>query len=107
MPNVNVEDKLYREIKEYCRLNKLTIGAFVNDLLRKNFMVEKYDEMPPFFKKVREEFAPEQFQKEYQGEPEPIKKQEYIKPEVLSVEVKQDEKELAARERARKRIQYL
>ena len=51
MPNVNIDDKLYQEIREYCRLNKLTISVFVNDLLKKNFMVEKYDDAPPFFKK--------------------------------------------------------
>ena len=107
MPNVNVEDRLYQDIKEYCRLNKLTISVFINDLLKKSFMVEKYDEMPPFFKKVREEFTLEQFQKEYQGEPEPIKKQEYIKPEVISVEVKKDEEALTEKEKARRRIQYL
>lgn len=133
MPNVNIEDKLYLDIKEYCRLNKLTISVFVNDLLRKGFMVEKYDDAPPFFKKknesseasvtlpstekvtisyeamdrMREELSPEQFELEYTGRFEPEKKKEYIKPEVISVEVKKDEKALTEREKARKRVQYL
>ena len=133
MPNVNIEDKLYLDIKEYCRLNKLTISVFVNDLLRKGFMVEKYDDAPPFFKKknessevsattpstekvtisyeamdrIREALSPEQFEHEATGRFEPEKKKEYIKPEVISVEVKKDEKSLTEREKARRRVQYL
>ena len=133
MPNVNIEDKLYLDIKEYCRLNKLTISVFVNDLLRKGFMVEKYDDAPPFFKKkndsgevsvtipstekvtisyeamdrMREELSPEQFELEATGRFEPEKKKEYIKPEVISVEVKKDEKALTEREKAKRRVQYL
>lgn len=133
MPNVNIEDKLYLDIKEYCRLNKLTISVFVNDLLRKGFMVEKYDDAPPFFKKknesgevsvtipstekvtisydemdrMREALSPEQFELEATGRFEPEKKKEYIKPEVISVEVKKDEKALTEREKARRRVQYL
>ena len=133
MPNVNIEDKLYLDIKEYCRLNKLTISVFVNDLLRKGFMVEKYDDAPPFFKKknessevsvtipstekvtisyeamdkIREELSPEQFELEYTGRFEPERKKEYVKPEVISVEAKKDEKALTEREKARRRIQYL
>ena len=121
MPTVNIEDKLYEEIREYCRLNKLTISVFVNDLLKKNFMVEKYDDAPPFFKKkepdvesipvdvkkIVEEKTPEEFKQEYLAEPEPVKKKEYVKPEVISVETKKDEKALTEREKARKRVQYL
>ena len=133
MPNVNIEDKLYLDIKEYCRLNKLTISVFVNDLLRKGFMVEKYDDAPPFFKKknessevsattpstekvtisyeamdkIREELSPEQFEFEYTGRFEPERKKEYVKPEVISVEAKKDEKALTEREKARRRVQYL
>ena len=103
MPNVNIDDKLYQEIKEYCKLNKLTISTFINDLLKKSFIIEKYDDAPPFFKKIKEEFTPEQFQQEYQQEPEPIKRKEYVKPEVVSVK----EKELTPKEKAKQRIQYL
>ena len=122
MHTVNIEDKLYEEIREYCRLNKLTISVFVNDLLKKNFMVEKYDDAPPFFKKKEpeiepiqvdivkkmvEEKTPQEFEQEYLAKPEPVKKKEYVKPEVISVETKKDEKALTEREKARKRVQYL
>lgn len=121
MPNVNIEDKLYQDIKEYCKLNKLTISVFVNDLLKKTFMIEKYDDAPPFFKKkepeietvrtdlkkVLKEKTPEEFKQEYLAEPEPIKKKDYVKPEVISMEIKKDEQALTEKEKARQRIQYL
>ena len=138
MPNVNIEDKLYQDIKEYCKLNKLTIIVFVNDLLKKNFMVEKYDDAPPFFKKKKVEAAEpatvtetikkdgtfeqenidikrvmengqtaEEFRQQFLAEPEPVKKKDYVKPEVISMEVKKDEAALTEKEKARKRIQYL
>jgi hypothetical protein len=121
MPNVNIDDKLYQEIREYCRLNKLTISVFVNDLLKKTFLVEKYDDAPPFFKKkepeietvqvdlnkIKEEKTPEEFKQEYLVEPEPIKKKDYVKPEVISMEIKKDEQALTEKEKARRRIQYL
>jgi predicted transcriptional regulator len=116
MPNVNINEDLYKDIREYCKLNKLTVSVFINDLLKKSFMVEKYDDAPPFFKKRRQESAdakrvmmeaqtPEEFKQKYLAEPEPIKKEEYDKPEVISVEEKP--KELTPKEKARQRIQYL
>ena len=121
MPTVNIEDKLYEDIREYCRLNKLTISVFVNGLLKKGFMVEKYDDAPPFFKKKEPEVetikvdlkkivgdkTPEEFRMQYLAEPEPIKKKEYVKPEVISVEDKKEEKPLTEKEKARLRTQYL
>ena len=55
MPNVNINEDLYKDIREYCKLNKMTVSVFINDLLKKGFMVEKYDDAPPFFKKKLEE----------------------------------------------------
>lgn len=138
MPNVNIEDKLYQDIKEYCKLNKLTISVFINDLLKKNFMVEKYNDAPPFFKKKQEEKIEsaivtgtlkkdgtfeqksvdikkvmengqtvEEFRQQFLAEPEPIKKKDYAKPEVISMEIKKDEQALTEKEKARRRIQYL
>lgn len=122
MATVNIEDKLYESIKDYCKLNKLTIGTFINDLLKKNFMVEKYDDAPPFFKKKEpeiepiqsdiikkmvEEKTPQEFEQEYLVNPEPVKKKDYVKPEVISKEIKKDERALTEKEKARRRIQYL
>lgn len=126
MPSVKIEDKLYQDIKEYCKINGLTIGKFINEIVRKGFLVEKYDDAPPFFKKKqsKEEFekestnvlesikvainkTPEEFRQEYLNDPEPIKKEPYVKPEVISMEIKKDERALTEKEKARQRIQYL
>lgn len=106
MPTVNIEDKLYEDIREYCKLNKLTISVFVNDLLKKNFMVEKYDDAPPFFKKRKQEedAIHEDFSVDYTIQNEG-KKKEYVKPEVISVEEKKEE--LSPKEKARLKTQYL
>ena len=107
MPTVNIEDKLYEDIREYCKLNKLTISVFVNDLLKKNFMVEKYDEAPPFFKKRKQEedAIHEDFLVDYTIDQNEGKKKEYVKPEVISVEEKKEE--LSPKEKARLKTQYL
>lgn len=116
MPNVNIEDKLYDDIRAYCRLNKLTISTFINDLLKKTFMVEKYNDAPPFFKKKEYEeiksviiknFEPEKFRQEFLCDPEPIKRKKYVKPEVLSIEERDIEEKLTAKEKARLRTKYL
>lgn len=43
---VEIENKLYSEIKEYCKLNGLVIKDFINKLLKKAFTIEKYGEKP-------------------------------------------------------------
>lgn len=43
---VEIENKLYSEIKEYCKLNGLIIKDFINKLLKKAFTVEKYGDKP-------------------------------------------------------------
>lgn len=47
---MEIEKKLYSEIKDYCSINNLKIGDFVNKLLRKAFNIEKYGVAPPFLK---------------------------------------------------------
>lgn len=104
MPTVNIEDKLYGEMKEYCKLNNLTVTSLVNDLLKEGFSVKKYGDMPPFFRKVK---STDEFRQECLREPEPIKRKEYEEPKVLSVEVKRNDAEPTDRERARNRVKYL
>lgn len=41
-----IETKLHNEIKEYCKLNNLKTNIFINELLKKAFMREKYGEAP-------------------------------------------------------------
>ena len=79
---VEIEQKLYNEIKEYCRLNHLVIKDFVNKLLRKAFTIEKYGETPfvktalPIDNKQPEPIKPV-WPVEYE-QPEPIKTIEEI-----------------------------
>lgn len=46
MKTVQIEDKLYSNIKEYCKLNNLPIGSFINSILKKSFLIEKYGDTP-------------------------------------------------------------
>lgn len=43
---VEIENKLYSEIKEYCKLNGLVIKDFINKILKKAFTIEKYGDKP-------------------------------------------------------------
>ena len=43
---MEIDKKLLTEIKDYCQLNNLKIGIFVNELLRKAFNNEKFGEKP-------------------------------------------------------------
>lgn len=115
MASVNIEDKLYNEIKEYCALNGLKIGQFINDMLRNKFMVEKYDDAPPFFKKkeatsekdvvIVQEIVPVEKspKKEEAVEEEPVKENvEEVQPAT-----EPEEKPISKKEAARKRVQFL
>lgn len=48
--NIEIKDKLYKDIESYCALNELDFNDYVNDLLKKAFMEEKYGDRP--FSKV-------------------------------------------------------
>jgi len=43
---INLNQNLIKEIEQYCKLNDLDINVFVNDLLKKSFLLEKYGEKP-------------------------------------------------------------
>lgn len=43
---VEIDRKLYNDIKLYCKTNDLVIKDFINKLLRKAFTIEKYGERP-------------------------------------------------------------
>ena len=58
---VEIKDKLYKDIVGYCETNNLDVNVFINDLLKKGFTVEKYGERPEIFEKQApnaEEFKP-------------------------------------------------
>lgn len=43
---VEIKDKLYKDISNYCKANHLVIKEYVNELLAKQFMVDKYGDRP-------------------------------------------------------------
>ena len=49
---IEIDKKLHKEIKEYCRLNNLVMKEYVNSLLKKAFTADKFGDTP--FKKVEE-----------------------------------------------------
>ena len=45
--NIQINDsELYGRIVEYCKINGLKLGSFVTEMLRKQFMVEQYGDVP-------------------------------------------------------------
>lgn len=59
---MEIDKKLYNEIKDYCVLNNLKPRDYIHGLLKKAFMEDKYGKMPPIFtpkqvKKNDEAFA--------------------------------------------------
>lgn len=47
MSNVQILDnELYKNISEYCKLNKIKINRYITDLLQKYHMIEVYGDVP-------------------------------------------------------------
>lgn len=46
MNTIQINDKLYTELKEYCDLNNLNISELCNDLLKKGINELKYGDIP-------------------------------------------------------------
>jgi hypothetical protein len=45
--SIQIDDnELYRNISEYCKLNNLKINKFVTELLKKQFAIEMYGDIP-------------------------------------------------------------
>lgn len=44
--NIEIKDKLYKDIESYCTINELDFNDYINDLLKKAFMEEKYGDRP-------------------------------------------------------------
>lgn len=67
--SVQIDDSiLYNKIVEYCKFNGLKIGAFITEMIRKQFMIEQYGDIP--FGNINEE--------------KPILSSDYEKPEPIN-----------------------
>lgn len=45
MDNI-IENSLFNDIQEYCNINSLDVNEFINTLLRRSFVIERYGERP-------------------------------------------------------------
>ena len=89
---IEIDKKLHKEIKEYCRLNNLVMKEYVNSLLKKAFTADKFGDTP--FKKVEEvkPILPEDYES-----PEPIKPilpTDYETPEPIETVIDISKKEV-------------
>lgn len=41
-----IENSLFNDIQEYCNVNSLDVNEFINTLLRRSFVIERYGERP-------------------------------------------------------------
>ena len=41
-----IENSLFNDIQEYCNVNSLDVKEFINTLLRRSFVIERYGERP-------------------------------------------------------------
>ena len=87
MPHkVEISDKTFERLKEYCSENDLKIGQFADKLIFDGLMIEMYGDVPftnyrkppqeikqiPLQKEIIEKFPPEKFEEEYMQQPGPI-----------------------------------
>lgn len=56
---MEIDKKLYSEIKAYCELNNLKTRDYIHDLLKKAFLEDKYGKAPAFMKKEVEKASKE------------------------------------------------
>ena len=75
MNTIQINDKLYIELKEYCDLNNLNISELCNDLLKKGINELKYGDIPfgiiikPTPLPIKQELIPVQPMSFPKGEP--------------------------------------
>lgn len=87
MPHkIEISDRTYEELKEYCTLNKMKLGQYADKLIHDGLMIEMYGDTPftdygrtqkeEILRKIAREFPPEKFQELYQTNPAPPTKEE-------------------------------
>lgn len=76
MPHkVEISDKTYEDLKEFCSLNSLKIGQYADKLIHDGLMIEMYGDVPftNYRVKIKESFPPEKFRDLYMADTEPVK----------------------------------
>ena len=108
---IDIEPKLYKDISTYCKANGIVIKEYVNELLKKQFMCDKYGERPGFIKKdIHEQdvFVPnpvEHFEEKHNDIPSIKDKFEsdVVEQEVTTQE-KEEEKEIIVEKPKRRKL---
>lgn len=90
--HITISNKLYQSIKRYCDENKLKINEFVEDLLKKSFMVEKYGEAPSVIAKREKEPTEATVKNDYLETIEPVKQNVIEEPTVEPVKTERKSK---------------
>ena len=72
---IEISDKTYEDLKEFCNLNTLKIGQLADKLIHEGLMIEMYGDVPftNYRIKIKEAFPPEKFRDLYMADPEPVK----------------------------------
>ncbi len=92
MPHkIEISDKTYDKLKEFCVLNDLKIGPYADKLIFDGLMIEMYGDVPftNYKKKIVQEFPPAKFEQEYLAQPEPLTKEEAEKIKAIDKEIKE------------------
>ena len=82
MPHkIEISDKTYDKLKEFCALNELKVGPYADKLIFDGLMIEMYGDVPftNYRKKIMKEFPVEKFEQKYMAQPEPLTKKEVEK----------------------------
>ena len=113
MPHkIEITDKTYERLKEFCSLNGLKIGQYADKLIFDGLMIEMYGDVPftdyrkpkkemkeiPYLQTMVKEFPPEKFEELYQANPGPPTKEEA--EELKQIEAPPIPEETIARKRA-------
>lgn len=76
---IEISDKTYEDLKEFCRLNSLKIGQYADKLIRDGLMIEMYGDVPfTNYRKPPKEMVEIPV-------PDKLKEQEDIPPEIQKV----------------------
>ena len=92
--SVSIDGKLYSELKEYCDLNGLKLNIYAEELIRKQFSIEKFGATPfdrmdkPQVREPEKKVIDELYDKSINEKVEPVIGSE---PEVIGPEKKEDE----------------
>ena len=123
MPHkIEISDKTFDRLKEYCSLNDLKIGQYADKLIYDGLMIEMYGDVPfttyrkppqemveiSFPKEIIEKFPPEKFEEEYTQKPGPITeelKEKYEEFDEVERMTRQREKEKEDAEKVKQSIQ--